>query len=106
MSKPGTTKPGGASMSTAKRCANQPVDKHLGAIQASDFDRQLPGVMLVPSDRVAQDGHGVFVATSDEQILGIVDSSTDLPRSMLVADRNILTGGYGGGSSQLSTAAQ
>jgi prepilin-type processing-associated H-X9-DG protein len=35
-----------------------------------------------------------------------VDSSTDLPRSMLVADRNIFTGGFGGCASQLSTAAQ
>jgi hypothetical protein len=38
-------------------------------------------------------------------VLG-VDSSTDLPRSMLVGDRNILVGGYGGCSSSLSTAAQ
>jgi len=38
-------------------------------------------------------------------VLG-VDSSTDLPRSMLVADRNILLGGYGGCSTSLSTAAQ
>ena len=38
-------------------------------------------------------------------VLGL-DSSTDLPRSMLVADRNILTGGYGGCSSSISTAAQ
>jgi len=35
-----------------------------------------------------------------------VDSSTDLPRSMLVADRNILTVGFGGCSTSLSTAAQ
>jgi len=38
-------------------------------------------------------------------VLG-VDSSTDLPRSMLVADRNMFLGGYGGCSSSLSTAAQ
>ncbi len=38
-------------------------------------------------------------------VLGL-DSSTEFPRSMLVADRNIYLSGYGGCSSQLSTAAR
>lgn len=37
-------------------------------------------------------------------VLGL-DSSTDLPGGMLVGDRNLVTGGYGGCSSGLSTAA-
>jgi prepilin-type processing-associated H-X9-DG protein len=65
-----------------------------------------------PSARIATDwtldvngGLQFFKNSGVAYVLGL-DSSTDLPRSMLVADRNILLGGYGGCSSQLSTAAR